>query len=180
MKKLLAFMACVSVVLAGCGQPQKETNAPPETKKTEAKSSQEVEGAKESKDEKQPDAPDAEAVVNALIDAGIPVDNITVYTAENDPNELLGRPNQYTSKVNFADTRLDQSGDDPVGGSVEVFANEEDAKNRYDYVDGIGEKMSLFAQYLYLTGPVLLRLDKSLTPDQAKEYQDAFDKFLDE
>ena len=35
-----------------------------------------------------------------------------VFTAENDPNHLLGRPNGYTSKASFTDSRI--TGDDLV------------------------------------------------------------------
>jgi hypothetical protein len=30
------------------------------------------------------------------------------YTAENDPNHLLGRPNGYSSKVSFTGSRVDK------------------------------------------------------------------------
>lgn len=80
-----------------------------------------------------------------------------VTTTENDKNQLLGRPNQYTSKVTF------------TNGSIEVFANKEDATNRKEYIDNIGKKMPLVAEYNYVndTG-ALLRLDKKLNPDEAK------------
>jgi hypothetical protein len=32
-----------------------------------------------------------------------------VYTAENDPNQLFGRPSGYASKVSFTDTRVEQN-----------------------------------------------------------------------
>ena len=78
-------------------------------------------------DEKQFNAYD---LAIALQVSGLEMKNIIVYTEETDTNHLLGRPNQYTSKVNFADTRLEQPEDktDPAGGIIEVFKNAKDAK----------------------------------------------------
>jgi hypothetical protein len=108
---------------------------------------------------------DAEEYGSKLKEAGLSIENIEVSTAENDENKLLGRPNQYTSKINF------------TNGSIEVFANKEDAKNRKEYIDSIGKKMPLVAEYSYIndTG-VLLRIDKKITPDDAKKYEEAFMK----
>jgi hypothetical protein len=39
----------------------------------------------------------ATEVVQALENEGMPIGESKTYTAENDPNELLGRPSQYTS-----------------------------------------------------------------------------------
>lgn len=118
----------------------------------------------------------AEEIVNVFVESGLPITKIIVYDEETDENELLGRPNQYTSKVNFADDRAEQFDIEvnPVGGSVEVFNNKDDAKARHDYLDGIGKSSSLFAQYLYLYDNVLLRIDYNLTPSQAEQYEKAF------
>lgn len=107
----------------------------------------------------------AEEYGNKLKDAGVTIENMEVTTTENDKNQLLGRPNQYTSKVTF------------TNGSIEVFANKEDAINRKEYIDNIGKKMPLVAEYNYAndTG-ALLRLDKKLNPDEAKKYEDVFMK----
>jgi hypothetical protein len=109
---------------------------------------------------------------------GLPVGKFQVYNASTDPNKLLGRPGLYTSKANFVDTRIDQSGfagektiDTEQGGSVEVFASEEDAKQRADYVRSITRGSALFAEYSYLRDRVFLRLSKELTPKQAKAYE---------
>lgn len=106
---------------------------------------------------------------------GLPIGNIIVYTAENDPNKILGRPNQYTSTVEFVDTTLEQIGDSPVGGNVEVFSNAKDAESRKIYIDSFGSS-PLFAEYSYINGSTLLRLDLSLTPAQAEKYKSEFDK----
>lgn len=107
----------------------------------------------------------AEEYGNKLKEAGLAIDNLEVTTAENDKNELLGRPNQYTSKINF------------TNGSIEVFNNKEDATNRKEYIDSIGKKMPMVAEYSYINNVgVLLRIDKKVTPDDAKKYEEAFQK----
>lgn len=104
-----------------------------------------------------------------------------VFTAETDPNKLLGRPNGYTSKASFTDSRVKDDGSfmgtregavDP-GGSVEVFADEQAAQNRLKYIQTMTASMPAFTEYGYVSGPVLVRVSKSLTPEQAAEYQNA-------
>ncbi|MDL2253039.1 hypothetical protein LJC49_03085 [Ruminococcaceae bacterium OttesenSCG-928-I18] len=115
-------------------------------------------------------------IVLKLQETGLPIDNIVEYDEETDPNGNLGRPNQYIQKVNFADTRLEQSdANSPQGGTVEIFNNAEDAQARYDYVDEIGRQYSALGYYLYLYDNILLRVVYDLTPTQAEEYQAAFE-----
>lgn len=126
---------------------------------------------------------DAEEIAKALQSEGLPIEEIKVFTAENDPNELLGRPDQYTSKVNFIDSRAksDLTDIDDIGiedgGSIEVFENEEDAKNRFEYVSEI-TKTPILAEYDYVVRNVLLRLSKKLEPEQAQEYEDKLKEIL--
>lgn len=123
----------------------------------------------------------AEEIVNALKEKNENIGKIVVYTADTDTNKLLGRPNQYTSKVNFADNRISQEFVDEnnaKGGTIEVFANKEDMENRKEYIESISSSASMFAQYIYSKGNVLLRLEKDLTPEQAKEYEDAFNEIV--
>ena len=119
----------------------------------------------------------ADEVLQELKDEELPIGESVAYTAKNDPNDLLGRPNQYTSKVTFEDTRLKP---DPMankfdvqnGGSIEVFENKDDAIRRKEYVGDIGKSFSPFSEYIYREGTVLLRLSHRLTPKQAAEYED--------
>ena len=119
----------------------------------------------------------AASVLSALKDAGLPIGEHIEYSAETDPNEQLGRPGGYTSKVNFHDTRLEQSDDFDTdsGGSIEVFTSEADAKRRYDYVDGITRGNALLNEYHWLNKTAFLRVSKKLTPDQADAYKKALD-----
>lgn len=94
------------------------------------------------------------------------------YTEETDTNNLLGRPNQYISKINAQDLRIEQKeGSDPVGVSIEVFNNNEDAVARKDYITSLGQQMSFLVEYDYVNDYILLRVNNSLTPTQAEEYE---------
>lgn len=119
----------------------------------------------------------AEEVVSKLKDSNLPIGNIVVSTEENDKNKLLGRPNQYLSKVNFADTRIRQiEGSDLKGGCVETFNNIQDVKTRKDYLESVYKAMPIYTEYILVNGPYLLRLSKDLTTAQVYEYKEAFDK----
>lgn len=125
-------------------------------------------------------AADAAGIAARLKAAGLPIGTVTVYTAATDPNHLLGRPGGYTSKVAFVDTRTSATGAKDstpgsidLGGSVEVFADSADAKARFDYGQKVEKAMPMLTEYDYLSGPVLLRVSKVLTPDQAAAYKKA-------
>lgn len=113
----------------------------------------------------------------------MPIDQTVTYDASTDVNSLLGRPGQYTAKASFHDSRLDEASDPKElgvddGGSIETFASQDDAQRRYDYVDRITKGAAIFAEYHYLEDGVFLRLSKSLTPDQAAEYEIALKAML--
>lgn len=127
----------------------------------------------------------AEEITQALAQR-IPSLTLTkAFTEADDPNHLLGRPNGYTSKTAFADSRVPEAEvefakptDTERGGGVETFADEAGAKARMDKIQGIGKEMSTLAEYDYQVGGVLLRVSKILTPEQAKEYETALQAIL--
>jgi hypothetical protein len=113
--------------------------------------------------------------------AGLPVGKLTVYTAASDPNHLLGRQGEYTSKVAWIDSRTISAGaGDPsadpggieFGGSIEVFANVADAAARAAYLADF--KPPLGDGYDLAQGTAVLRLSNYLTPAQAQAYKMAF------
>ncbi|MER8011798.1 hypothetical protein [Streptomyces sp. NPDC094149] len=104
-------------------------------------------------------------------------------TASNDPNHLLGRPSQYTSKVTFTDSRVNKAdvadsskGSVDLGGAIEVFASPADATARAKYIQTVAKSMSALAEYDYVHGSVLVRVSHYLTPAQAAEYKTAATK----
>jgi len=120
-----------------------------------------------------PQASRAENAVKAFQAAGLPVVDVVVYTAETDPNKLLGRPHQYIAKVSWKDTRLTTPSVASPGGSIEVFANTEDLQARKQYVESFS---AIFPEYSYVNGLMLFHLSSDLTPDQAKVYEVVFMK----
>ncbi|MFE9127082.1 hypothetical protein ACFYOF_16955 [Streptomyces sp. NPDC007148] len=103
-------------------------------------------------------------------------------TAENDPNHLLGRPGQYTSKITFTDVRIKPSdvegtekGDVERGGAIEVFSSATDATTRAKYIQTVTKSMPALAEYNYVHGAVLVRVSHYLTPTQAATYKTAVD-----
>lgn len=110
------------------------------------------------------------------------------FDADDDPNEQLGRPNQYIQKASWADSRIDPNDFsdendeeindiDPVkykGGTIEKFRNQADLNRRYTYIKNITLNAPIFNQYMYKKGLYLMRLDKAFSPSQAKVYEQKF------
>jgi hypothetical protein len=121
---------------------------------------------------------DAADVVNAFKKDSLPIGDQLVYTVENDPDKLMGRPGQYTSKVNFVDTTEQENMKVEIlhGGTVEVFDNNVDAKNRFNYISKIAKSSPVFDEYDFVQGKILLRLSKNLPSNHAKKYEDTLKK----
>ncbi|MFJ5275088.1 hypothetical protein [Streptomyces sp. NPDC088358] len=103
-------------------------------------------------------------------------------TAENDPNKLLGRPSQYTSKITFSDSRISaedvagtDKGDVDRGGAIEAFGTPADATARAKYIQAVTKGMPALTEYDYVHGTVLVRVSHNLTPKQAAAYKAAAD-----
>lgn len=111
-------------------------------------------------------------IYTQLKDAGLPVGEYVEYTEETDPNNLMNKANQYTQKLDFAITSLEQSGDRLKGGSIEIFKTSKDAKARQEYIASFG---ALGAENSYIINDtVLLRIDKQITATDAQQYADVF------
>jgi hypothetical protein len=117
----------------------------------------------------------AQQVVTELKAHSLPVALASVYTAATDPNHLLGRPGEYTSKADFTDTRLASSATGvAAGGSVEIFPEQSDAVRRAVYIESVTQAAPVAgAEYDYVAGDILLRVSGTLTPAQATAYEDA-------
>ncbi|MGQ1417351.1 hypothetical protein ACT405_16410 [Acinetobacter baumannii] len=112
------------------------------------------------------------------------------FTEEDDLNKQLGRPNQYIEKVSWPDKRIDPKFesdgfyDDEIdpseykGGTIEKFRNTADLNRRCEYIKNIYLKSPFLNQYMYKKGLFLMRLDKDLTPTQAKKYEREFNRVV--
>jgi hypothetical protein len=101
-------------------------------------------------------------------------------TATTDPNYLLGRPGEYTSKVTFTDSSVPAGdvagagpGDVERGGAIEVFAHPGDARTRAAYIRSVTRGMPALAEYDYVQGTVLVRVSRYLAPKRAAAYESA-------
>jgi hypothetical protein len=92
--------------------------------------------------------------------------NITVYTAVTDPNHLLGRQGEYTSKVEW-------SADGEISG-IEAFADAPDAQLRYAYLRAFRPPIGDGYDYLYRAA--ILRLASVYTPAQAEALDASFER----
>lgn len=107
---------------------------------------------------------------------GLPIAEMMVFTAESDPDKLLGRPNQYTARAAWHDSRLPVAAGHPPGtdvqdgGDLELFATADDIRARQRALSGAAA-----TEYDYASekGLVLLRLSRQLTPEQAAQYAQA-------
>lgn len=122
-----------------------------------------------------------DSAILAFKDAGIPIGEVVIQTAETDPNNRLGRPGEYTGSAQFEDKRVEQlepipeldldEPDLPLGGTIEIFNNEKDLQARKQYIEQVYEMMPAAKEYMYASGLALLRLEYELTPTQAQEYE---------
>src|SRR5262245_52752476 len=114
---------------------------------------------------------DAKAVFDRLAAAGLPITNPVPVDKSTDPNNLLGRPGGYTSRLSFSvpggDPKADQYGMGR-GGVIEVFATASDAKRRADRIRK-GDKESR-GEHQYLAGTVLVRLDGDIDRSLANKF----------
>jgi hypothetical protein len=130
-----------------------------------------------------PGSRSAQQLVLELRAAGLPIGKVKVYDRSSDGNHLLGRPGQYTQKVNFRDLRIrDGAGGYSVasGGSLEVFATNADARRRAAYVSAIFDSASqaIPSERDYVVGNVFLRLSYRFTPGQAERYRAALRRLV--
>lgn len=120
-------------------------------------------------------APTIETVLAALAPAG--ATNPLPATAENDENDMLGRPGGYTARVAFELPGGDLSakvGAIERGGGFEIWPDAAGAKKRLDYIEGILSSAPILGtEYDYLAGTVLVRVTGKVTPANAKKVEEA-------
>lgn len=120
-----------------------------------------------------PRALTSEQIVQAMLARGLPVGEYADFSATSDPEGLLGKPGQYTSRTTFADIDIlpmtEPYATVQDGGAVEVFASEADAQARLAAV-----KAANPTERVYLEGTALLRLSDKLTPERAAQYEAGF------
>jgi hypothetical protein len=166
---VLALAAAMGLLLSACGGGQGASDtsaaqAPQTTAQAPASA---------------PTRKAAPALTASQLASALDAGKVRTWTAEDDPNKLLGRPGGYTSAATVVDKRVDC--DDPkepgasCGATVEVFASAAAAKARSDYIQAILSGGGAFGtEYHTLAGPALLRVTGELTPAQASKYAARF------
>ncbi|QLY40243.1 hypothetical protein HF295_04945 [Hujiaoplasma nucleasis] len=97
---------------------------------------------------------------------------IEIVTEENDPNGNLGKDGSYTGALFFlydlvegnTETSALEAGTDG-GGSIEVYANAEDAKKRNDYLSAFDGTIFASGSHVAL-GTLVIRTSNELTASQ--------------
>lgn len=124
---------------------------------------------------------DTVGLIQAMIGAGADIapDKITDYTAETDPNGLLGTEGSYSSKTDFGCVGYANDSEGYVGGTIEYFSDAQYATNRFDYIKQIYINMpSVADQTMYLAGKYVLRLDQTISGDDAINIVNIFEDQL--
>jgi hypothetical protein len=187
----VAIQIAIALLVGGCGASKTTTivqqpPALPVTSPVTAASARPRVSAATPSARPRGSATTAASVVNALRDAGLPISGVVVYTASSDPNHLLGRPAEYTSKAAFTDRRINPAevadaaaGSIDLGGGVEVFTDSTAARSRAEYISSLEQATPVLgSEYDYLAGRVLLRISSRLTPAQAERYGQTIDARL--
>lgn len=119
----------------------------------------------------------AGTVMQYFIDNGAP--NIGEYIERTESDDkLLGRPEQYISKVSFRITTVELDEDDPYDASIEVFNNTDDALKRYNEVNSLLEEYPMFKEYIYLKENVLLRMKFDVLPEDEQVYEQLLNDYI--
>lgn len=128
---------------------------------------------------------DSEKVISEMKKVGLPIGDIQTFDESTDPNDLLGRPNQYTQKTTFFDTRIedpygisineDGTFNNDFGGTIEVFNTIEDRNARENHLTSLKDIYSFAGQYyMYCRANMILRISFDLLPSEAEEYAREF------
>lgn len=127
--------------------------------------------------EVQPQPATAQSVAES-ISATIPeVSELIEITEDNDPNNLIGRPNGYVAATVLVDSRLPRCTDPGAdcGAMIEQWPDQAAAQKRSDYVQAMLESMPMLGQeWNTVNGGLLLRVTGELKPSDAKAYEAAF------
>ncbi|MCW2132368.1 hypothetical protein [Arthrobacter sp. VKM Ac-2550] len=170
---LAAFAIAGGLFLAGCGGEGETPVDAPAPAATSAPAEETTAAAPEVAD-----SATAIEIAEQLEAEVATVVKVTEVTEDNDVNELIGRPSQYTSAAWIADEAMEDPSATGIdsGAVVEVFENAEDAKTRSDYIQGMLKESGgvLGTEYHHLQDNVLLRVSGQLKPSQAALYEEAF------
>lgn len=171
MRLLSAFAGLALVVtLAGCSGEDGDSET-----SSEATASSASETASGTTNETSQPSPSAQSVADEIATT-VDVEQVVI-DENNDPNDLIGRPNGYVAAVLLKDSRLPGCTEDlgvDCGATVEEWPNTDSAQARADYIAALQKDSPMLgSEYHYLVGPVLVRVSGELKPSQAMQYEGA-------
>jgi hypothetical protein len=97
-------------------------------------------------------------------------------TEDNDPNDLIGRPNGYTDAavIYESDVQCAELGVD-CGATIEIWPSEVDPAARKEYIQTtLKANQALGTEYDTVHGSALLRVTSQVKPSRAEAYATAF------
>lgn len=106
--------------------------------------------------------------------------DVRAVTEDNDPNGKLNKVGGYTATVYFSSQNVNQNnvlGDNLIdkgtaaGGAIEVYANEEDAQKRKDYLSTFDGSILSNGTHTVI-GTVLIRTSDELSASKQKELEE--------
>ncbi|MFI0795010.1 hypothetical protein ACH4OY_20330 [Micromonospora rubida] len=168
---ITALIAAATLALAGCGSDEAPSGTPaPGTA-----------GASSIPAAAPPPVAllDAQAVLDKLTAADIGITKGAVQDEDSDPNNLLGRPNGYTSRASSDLPGGVKDGDKhgiDRGLVIEVFPTKADADRRSTFIqDSLKSMPILGTEYHYRAGggAVLVRVTGKVKPSAAKKIEQA-------
>lgn len=181
MKKIATITATIAIALTftACGSSGGES--PVSEDKTHAEAQSDAPEAEPVKTETSADSPgevspDSAAAIADLLAASLADAEIVQITEDNDPNELLGRPNGYTDAAIIKLPGYDCADlGASCGITIEIWATEEDATSRSEYIQGVLKEMPMLgSEYNYINKNALLRISGEMKPSQAEELASIF------
>ena len=133
----------------------------------------------------------AEEYLNDLKAKNSNVTEVLAWTEDTDVNGKLGRPNEYTSKADFSDSRVPEYFTSQAekleyglsGGTIEVFETEADCNARYSYLKQfLDPSMGAFGlnQYMYKYKKAIFRVSYDIKPSEASTYKQQMDEIIGE
>lgn len=123
-----------------------------------------------------PESRDATEIAEELKGESQTATKVVTVTEQNDPNNLIGRPNGYDSAAIIYDSEVscDSLGSE-CGVVIEVFDDESSAQARGEYIQGILKEAPVMgSEWDYVKGPVVLRVSGELAPSSNSMYAEAF------
>ncbi|RKR73483.1 hypothetical protein C8E83_0576 [Frondihabitans australicus] len=121
------------------------------------------------------------AAISADLQSKIPqVTHVLQITEDNDPNNLIGRPNEYTQAATLYDSRTpctDIGAD--CGATIEIWPSAALATNRVNYIQTeLKANPILGTEYDYAHGNAVLRVTGTMKPSDEAGYLAAWNAYF--